>query len=157
MHKAIRKAYQDDRLWQMLVNNSFAQAGPFDGGCLICAVAIVEAAGQGEIVRMVSGTSGVTQHYGALVNGLIYDFLGSNRTAEEWLQRVGRAENITDRSLLYDTGIDKFSDIVADQKASSEVAHLLGELMLEVIQAQHARATRTVSNSNLPKKKIASS
>lgn len=70
----IRRAYVSKAFWDIL--DGFG-AGPFGGACLICAKAIKTTIGEGEIVRIVDVSTGITQHYGLEVNGTIYDFDGA--------------------------------------------------------------------------------
>lgn len=149
MHQAIRRAYKDEKLWEILVNGSRAQSGPFDGACLVCAKAIVNAAGQGDIVRMTSPLNGgQTEHYGARVNGLIYDFYGSNQNPQEWIDRFAKEEKINDRWMCFADGLDPNSDIVSDDEASKRVADLIKWHLVEVTQNLQKRAMLVAKNTS---------
>lgn len=133
--QAIRKAYKGEELWDIL-----ADYGPFDGGCLICAKAILLAAGHGELVRIVStfddpaqenelGGRPVgyhqTEHYGALVNGKIYDFGGVFPNAQAWIDYFSREEGLYRRCFMEKGQGEPESDIPQDEAKTEAIAKLL--------------------------------
>lgn len=121
---AIIKTYNDDRFWTILLDQSSAQSGPFDGGCLICAKAMMLAFGGGNLGRITS-PDGKTQHYGVELNGAIYDFDGRAKTSQEWIDRFMENESISEENWRYSYGIDSTSIIPDDPKSSKLIADLL--------------------------------
>lgn len=91
--QAVATVYRDERLWQLLIEESAAHAGPDDGACLICAQAILEAAGRGELVRITSDRN-AAEHYGVAVDGQILDFYGCYPTPAAWLAEFRRRAHI---------------------------------------------------------------
>ncbi len=122
LEQSIRKTYCSKQFWEAL--DQTVKAGPFDGGCLVCALALNEAAGEGEIVRIVDETTGITHHYGLRIGGTVYDFDGSCNS-RTWVQRFARNENISGRPLSIMTGIDQRSSITNNRKAVREIAKLI--------------------------------
>lgn len=146
--QAIQKAYRGNELWDIL-----SPSGPFDGGCLICAQAILMAAGKGELVRIVSTFddpsqehelggrpvgSKQTEHYGAQVNGKIYDFGGAFLSAQAWIDFFSSEEHLY-RKLHVESGLDPSDDEIPQDAAKTEaVAKLL------VIPPKTAAMKRTI-------------
>jgi hypothetical protein len=125
---AIKGAYEDERLWKILIEESTAQSGPFDGACLICAKAIIRAVGHGSLVRQISELNGhQTEHYGAKIGDRIYDFSGGYASPAEWIEAIHRLENITDRTLSFAEGYDDRADTADDPQAEKAVAAILVE------------------------------
>lgn len=85
----ISKAVADPRVQRLC--EMHLQCGFFDGGCLTFAVALLFAFGPGRLLRVVRPVryNGRTQHYGALINGRIYDADGGYENESDWLQRLG--------------------------------------------------------------------
>lgn len=126
--KVIRADYRNEAIWDVLINESAAKAGPSDGACLICAKAILHDFGRGELVRIVSDANGgQTEHYGALVDGVIYDLEGDCNSPEEWIKRFSELEApyVRGRKLSFAFGLDEKSEIVDDEAASRKVANLM--------------------------------
>lgn len=126
---AIKAAYRDERIWDVLLYQSAAEAGPADGGCLVCAKAIIYAFGRGHLVRITSqANGGQTEHYGAKVEGLIYDFYGEHKTPASWIKKFAEMERsaLQGRALTYAEGLDqKDISIVDDEGASRRIARLM--------------------------------
>lgn len=128
---ALTTLYRSPVFWSELIENSRAQAGPFDGGCLVCANAIIEAMGNGEIVRLCSSQRNTiqTEHYGACINGVIYDFNGAYTSSDEWITVFSRLEMTGHRSLHYAQGEDVLSDIPNDPHAVERIQRLIVQTM----------------------------
>jgi hypothetical protein len=125
LSNTINAVGDSDAFWELLLEKSEAQSGPFDGGCLIIAKAIILVAG-GSLVRVVSDVNGgQTEHYGALVEGVIFDFDGPTNNSDEWLARFKRNEYIVDRSLSLGHGYDGSSEIPDDPFTSKELSKML--------------------------------
>jgi GNAT superfamily N-acetyltransferase len=125
---AIRRTYKDDAFWELMVNGSKAESGPFDGGCLVAARALIEAFGEGDLVRMVSPLNGgQTEHYGVRIGKTICDFSGPFDTPKAWIDHFVREESVRDRALSFAEGFDPQADIVDDPQTSSKVAAILKE------------------------------
>lgn len=126
VHDAIIETYEDESFWQILVNESKAESGPFDGGCLICANALQMAIPNAQIARIVSGTKGDrTQHFGIFVDNHFFDFDGSALTAKEWIDRFSSNEGINDDSLFVLIGEDPNSSAPVDLGASKEISRII--------------------------------
>jgi GNAT superfamily N-acetyltransferase len=138
---AIRRTYKDDSFWDLMVNRSKAQSGPFDGGCLVVAQALVEAFPGAELVRMVSPLNGgQTEHYGARIGKYLCDFYGPFDTPKAWIDNFVREESIRDRALSFAEGSNPQAEIVDDPETSSKVAALLKEHMPEPPSITKAQA-----------------
>jgi hypothetical protein len=130
--KAIRHVYRKPDLWTVLVDESRVASGPFDGGCLICARAIIMAAGQGELVRITSDLNGgQTEHYGARIGEFIVDFSGTYSTPESWIASFAALENVRDRALSYAPGYDDSAQIIEDPVAAQKVGDLLRDRIMQ--------------------------
>lgn len=81
-NKELRALFNSDTAASLLLDA--VGAGPFDGGCLIVAKAYVFACG-GSLVRIVSRHT-QTEHYGALIDGEVYDGNGRRRSTNAWLR-----------------------------------------------------------------------
>lgn len=126
---AVKQVYKGHDLWRVLLDESCAESGPFDGGCLICAQAIIKANGSGELMRIVNGdvTPNTTDHYGARINGVIWDFNGTYATPKAWIKKFESLENLKDRQRFVDTGKDARSKIPEDATATSKIASLIAD------------------------------
>ncbi len=130
MELAITKTYLDSQFWQVLQEASSECYGPFDGACLICANALILAAGGGELVHIKSDlNNGQCEHYGALIDGVIYDFDGPCSGPDKWVTRFKKNERVYDRELSFSTGPANNSDILDDPKAVQQVAAILKKYM----------------------------
>lgn len=119
--------YIDDSLdFHELLLNSKVQSGPFDGGCLICAKAILSAIGHGELIRVVSRKNEV-EHYGALIDGVIYDMSGSFVNEESWLSSL-KAHFHLDRDVWVESGYVQ-SEIHEDTDCESDLANKICSLL----------------------------
>ena len=137
LSRAIRKAGRSNQVMKALVDESEAQSGPFDGGCLIFAKALMMALGSGVLVRMESELNGgQTEHYGLAVGDTIYDASGGYHSPEEWISTFIEVEGIHDRTLRLADGYDPDSDIPDDPQASKKVATLLRPY-LERVTSDH--------------------
>ena len=136
MNKNLEKAIKnltkegEEELWDILVVESTPQAGPFDGGCLICADAIISAMGEGGLVRIESNVRGEsqTEHYGATIKGYIYDFNGLHDGPDEWVASFRKeAPHLEGAALRINFQHDEGSKIVRDAAASQKIGKLLRE------------------------------
>jgi len=121
---AIRNVYRDDKFWDILLNHKPIWAGPFDGGCLVCARAIIESTGRGELVRMASNLNNA-EHYGARIDGVIYDFDGAHNSPAQWIKWFAQKEGITDRTLQFKEGYAENKEIIDDPATTSKIAKML--------------------------------
>ena len=122
----LRRLFKSDAAYDLLVNESVAQAGPYDGACLICARAIIDAANGGDLVRIVSDVrGGQTEHYGARIDGVIHDAEGAYRTPGQWFRQLARLERIFDRIFSLAVGSDSTSSIPDDPAAQAKLARLI--------------------------------
>lgn len=136
MNKNLEKAIKnltkegEEELWNILVEESTPQAGPFDGGCLICADAIISAMGEGGLVRIESNVRGEpqTEHYGATIKGYVYDFNGLHDGPDEWVESFRKeAPHLKNIALRINFKHDNESEIVRDTAASQKIGKLLRE------------------------------
>ena len=126
--RAIGKVYKDDRFWKSIVNKM--NCGPSDGGCYTCAKAIIAAVGDGVLVRLESSLQGgQTEHFGALIDGRIYDFSGVYSTSTSWIKAFVEQESIFDRQLFYATGRDMNKTHAGNDEVESDIVALLKESM----------------------------
>lgn len=124
--RAIKRTYEDDMFWDILVDQSTARSGPFDGGCLICAKAMMLCVDGVELVRITSTLSGgQTEHYGVSYKEKIYDFAGVAHSPAKWLERFRREENIYDRELGFAVGFDLNSEIPDDVRAAKLISQII--------------------------------
>jgi len=124
--KAIASTKLSNDLYTVLDSDDVRAECPFTGGCLVSAKAIIIANGEGSLVRIISDANGgQTEHYGALINGSIFDFDGPADTAEKWIERFRTQERINDRELSYAEGFDSESEIPDSAAASKAIAKLL--------------------------------
>jgi hypothetical protein len=123
---SINRVYKDDRLYEALDFGQANGSGPFDGGCLICAKAILRAFGGGDLVRIVNEKTDETDHYGARIDGVIYDFSGSYRRPSAWIAQFKKSENVKHEQSFAE-GYDETSDIPDDPTSEKEIAKLLTE------------------------------
>lgn len=125
---AIKETYANDEFWKVILDSS-ALSGPFDGGCLICAKAIMAAAGRGEIVRIVSNLNdGQTEHYGVRICSEIFDFGGRHESPEAWIKWLAEEEGITDRTLSFAEGMGTELCILSDCTAENAIAGMLRDV-----------------------------
>lgn len=96
INRAIKRVLQDDVFWAIMQDD--VCSGPFDGGCLLVALALKKAFG-GKLVTLVRD-SGVADHYGCLIDGTIYDFDGAAKTGTRWSSRF-RSNECVRYSLKY--------------------------------------------------------
>ncbi len=127
LEAAIKNAYDGNELHRVL-NESEAQSGPFDGGCLIMAKAIRRANGGGELVRIKSDAN-EAEHYGTMIDGKIYDADGAHASPEEWIKNFADHENVSDRKLDFATGLVENGEIPDDPRAEKQVAALLSRTL----------------------------
>lgn len=125
IESAIKRVSLSDDFWDVLLDGSTATSGPFDGGCLICAKGIILAFG-GELVRITSPLNGgQTEHYGALIDHVIYDFDGPSDSSEGWIERLKNNEQVFDRELRFVFGYDEETATPDDPVAAKRVSMLL--------------------------------
>jgi hypothetical protein len=125
LQAAIEETYNDEQFWRVLLEESIAQSGPFDGGCLICAKAIKLAVVDAELVRIVSDLNGgQTEHYGIRLENSIYDMDGMATSESAWVSRFQYNESLNDRVLGFATGYDEKSLIPDDAHASKKISQI---------------------------------
>jgi hypothetical protein len=125
---ATRQVYGEDDFWETMVEKSKFQAGPFDGGCLTCALAIQDVAG-GELVRIVSQQA-AEEHYGVLLDGLVYDFGGVHSSLNQWVKSLeSDLDGKTGFTLGF--GVPQGSAIVLDEAARLQLVGLLKRALSE--------------------------
>lgn len=115
---------RSNRAMKILLNSE-AGSGPMDGGCLICAKALIMANGKGDLVRLYSHQ---TEHYGAMVDGVIYDSDGAHRTEQEWIDNFSKSEMFTG-PLTVEPGHDAESSIPDDPQAVTQLAKVLTKII----------------------------
>ncbi len=120
---SIRRVYKSNAFWTAMLDESKFKSGPFDGGCLVCAKALIRVFG-GSLVRIVNSSKNTTEHYGALIDGGIYDFDGFHSSPNKWMQTFEKHEH-TGRDLYFAEGFDKKSVIPNDPDTELKVADLL--------------------------------
>jgi len=126
LHRAIKKMYKDDQFWEILVNESAAKSGPFDGGCLICAKAIMLALDNAELVRITSRLNGgQTEHYGIRYKRKFYDMSGVAHSTTDWIERFKADELVYDTNLGFAVGYDPYTPTLNDAQAAKKVSKLL--------------------------------
>lgn len=124
----LKELYDSSEFWAVLLGESSAQSGPFDGACLICAKAILLAEQDAKLVRIVSDyNNGQTEHYGARLGGDIYDFGGRHVSPEKWVETFSNSENLGNCTLSVVEGFDSRSDIPDDPRASKRIASMILE------------------------------
>jgi hypothetical protein len=133
LETAIKNIIKEDKVWDLLIEESTPRSGPFDGGCLICADAIIEAAGVGSVVKIDNLNTGNTEHYGAYVNGEILDFNGSFENVNDWMDSFRKETvHLKDTPLDVSFGHDQMSEIVRDTNASNKIAELISNELEEL-------------------------
>ena len=159
MLRALRSSAAQDVLTRWL-----GDAGPLDGGCLVCAKAVIRMADRGQLVRLCSQVPSLsdpsrlraqTDHYGALVNGLIFDGLGMHDSPAAWLQAFTDhlAEFTQPRVMQFVVGYDESDSEIPDEPgAEKEIARLLiaaQALAEEAAMADHERADESDFESSI--------
>lgn len=124
--KVIRDTFNSQELWTILLEAQAIQAGPFDGGCLVCATALSEVFG-GELVCMTPNViDGEASHYGVLIDGFIYDFYGGHKTEDEWLKVFCENENLVAETFIVKKADNVVNiDIPLDENAVKSLVELL--------------------------------
>jgi hypothetical protein len=127
---AIRRTAHSEEFCDLLMNRSQAEAGPFDGGCLIAARALIQAfgdaPGSAQLVCMVSPLNGgQVEHFGAQIGHWIADFNGTFLTPKDWIDRFAAEEHIDARLLSFHAGEPADHGIVDDPQASAQAAEIL--------------------------------
>lgn len=103
--------------------DSHIESGPFDGGCLIVARAIIKFVGKGKIVRIISNANhDQTQHYGALINNRIYDADGEHANWQSWIKYFSTVELVQNQQLGYAMGVDPHSSIPDSEELADQLA-----------------------------------
>lgn len=130
LSKVIAKFFKSNVVYRILGASKAGAVGPFDGGCLICAQAILAAMADGKIVRVWSPINGgQTEHYGVQIQGIVFDAGGQYASPAAWVKHVAEDTFITDRKPVFKTGYDPkwetSTDIVSDLVAAKKMASLL--------------------------------
>ena len=120
---------------------SQAGAGPLDGGCLICAKALIQSAGKGSLLRVVTD-EGQSIHYAAKIDGRIVDFSGVYESAGEWLAAYAPTEGLDPQDLTAKSGRDKNDSVADDEKATDVIAEMLSRAMQSEGRADGIRLSR---------------
>ena len=149
---AIKRVYKGEPLWDILHNY-----GPFDGGCLICAKALILAAGSGSLMRIVRAEGGAdgpdqTEHYGAKINGAIYDFAGKFTSPAAWVHHFAEVEamytgdNGEPITLYVAEGLQPGYRPALDAPDLPEQSQAIAELLVQAMKGRTARLfTKTAS------------
>lgn len=115
----LRRALRDPEIAGL-----FGNVGPFDGGCLAAAKALIVVAQRGDLIRIDSEHG--PEHYGARIDGRIHDFSGAYETEQQWLETFRRREAavVVGRTLrVADGWVD--SEIPDRPEATSRIADRL--------------------------------
>jgi hypothetical protein len=123
--QSIKRLYKHKAFWSVMLDESEAQSGPSDGGCLIAAKAIIHANDGGDLVRIISDIGIGIEHYGARIDGRIYDFNGVFSSPQSWIKKFKSLENINDRKLVFAEGYDEKTVIPDDPAAVKKVAAMI--------------------------------
>lgn len=127
--QAIKATYNNEAFWTTLLDESMAQAGPFDGNCLNCAKALIDAFGEGQLVRIASNlNNGQTEHYGALIDSVIYDFDGPAESPDDWIARFIKNESINDRQCYYAEDYDADTPTPDDPATVKAISKIIVKL-----------------------------
>jgi hypothetical protein len=125
---AIDKTYKNDQFWDVLMTESEAQSGPFEGGSLICAKALLIAVEGADLVRITSELNGgQAEHYGVRLNNSIYDMGGMHKSESEWISIFKKIHCIADRVLGFAVGYDECSRIPDDPYASKKISQIIAK------------------------------
>jgi hypothetical protein len=144
---AICATYASAAFWDIVVEQSEARAGPFDGACLICAKAIIRAADRGQLVRITYG--GQAEHYGAEIDGAIYDFEGRHDSPAAWIEAFATVAGVG-RTWGFARGLGQAGEIPDDPRAEKAVARLLEKSMRPAPRPAHRVNTGAQASSRVP-------
>lgn len=122
LERGLRFAYMTKGFW--MVMDGKVKAGPFDGGSLVCANAIMLSVGEGDIVRIVDANTGETFVYGVEIDGAIYDFDGAFNSVS-WVEKLIRTENVRGKELKVARGVDDSSSAKENESASLQVMEII--------------------------------
>ncbi len=125
---AVRQVYHENDFWEEMVGRSQFRAGPFDGGCLTCALAIQDVAG-GRLVG-IGNARGLVEHYGVMVGGLIYDFGGAHASLKAWVKSLDTDLDANGTYHLVE-GRPAGCQVVLDEGARHELVGLLRRALLD--------------------------
>lgn len=125
--RIVSAAKRDNEVHRILMEESEARSGPFDGGCLIYAKALQHALGGGELVRLVNPEAGHTDHYGLQTPDGIADASGVYPDAGSWAKAFSKQERL-DYPLEFAKGYDAESEIPDDPHAVKLLAKRLSSL-----------------------------
>ena len=128
LHRRIRSATKTDAFYDVLVNQSVAKSGPFDGGCLIVAEAFMQVWPDAKLVRIVSADD-CTQHYGVKRNDRWIDASGAYLSFHEWACVFAEAEGL-DGDLERKEGHDPACPAPSDSDASAKLASMIRSALL---------------------------
>ena len=126
---SVRAAFESDEITELVLDAT--DAGPFDGGCLVCAKALILASDKGTLVRIASDANGgQAEHYGAEINGNVYDASGKYANGAAWLANYKKEVGYKGKpGLRFERGTDAESNqnwnIVDDPRTAKEIAKLL--------------------------------
>lgn len=116
---AIARVQENDSFWDLLLTN--LGGGPFDGACLVCARALMLTFG-GEFVRL--DCAGRADHYGARIQGVIFDFDGPAPSPAAWINRF-RANELVDHQLAFQVGLGLPGTIPDDPETARLISDFL--------------------------------
>lgn len=111
----IVRAFRNEAVMKILVDDSKVQSGPFDGGCLIVAKAFKNLFPEGRIVHIsFTGPNGKqhADHYGLrLPDKMIIDAAGLHESADCWIAYLNMHEGMRSgrrvrQGILIDPDID---------------------------------------------------
>lgn len=149
---AIRQLYHEDNFWSEMVEKSQFQAGPFDGGCLTCALGIQDVAG-GALVG-IANPQGVVQHYGVMIGGVIYDFGGAHHSLNSWVRSLDGDLDIAGKYDLVDC-VPKGCEVPLDEATRAKLAVMLRAALVDQepfssVALAKARAESALADFSFP-------
>lgn len=117
MSADIRRAFRANDTMDVLVNQSFVQSGPFDGGCLIVAKALYHLFPEGELVH-IANEFGEAEHYGLrMPDGSVIDAAGVHPSETSWIQYMEQ-EELMKHCCVVQRGIGKDIGLEIDDPAA---------------------------------------
>lgn len=135
--KLLQRAQRDHRIASILGSGGL-NCGPFDGGCLIVARALIKAAGRGQLARLDSQHG--PEHFGAFIDGRFMDLSGAYESGNAWAAAIARQELIGDRLLVVRLGFAQ-SEFPDPPAVSNEIAVRLRQIGLSFVSSESATPT----------------
>ncbi|MCX7008791.1 MAG: strawberry notch family protein, partial [Kiritimatiellaeota bacterium] len=136
----IKSAFKRNDVATVLANSK-ADAGPFDGGCLIVAHAFLQLLPQGKLVRMESLVDGQPQaeHYGVrFPDGRILDADGFAADGDAWIKLFSEQELLRRAAVVKEGWIP--SEAPSDPSAEKKLANVLRQAFIAYAAKKPAQA-----------------